>query len=96
MSKVSELRCVLCGRGHAPEALEYLCPDCGEAGTLDVLYDYPRLRAQLERDSLVAPRAEGMWRWRALLPLGAEDRVPPLPVGDTPLLPAPRLAQELG
>lgn len=96
MSGVRELRCVLCGRSHAPEALEYVCPDCGEVGTLDVLYDYPRLRAQVDRDSLAEPRAEGMWRWRALLPLAAEDRVPPLPVGDTPLLPAPRLARELG
>ena len=96
MSGVRELRCVLCGDGHAPDALEYVCPDCGEVGTLDVLYDYPRLRAQLDRDALLAPRAEGMWRWRALLPLAAEDRVPPLPVGDTPLLPAPYLARDLG
>ncbi|MCY4527179.1 MAG: pyridoxal-phosphate dependent enzyme, partial [Anaerolineaceae bacterium] len=96
MTSVRELRCVLCGGGHAPDALEYVCPDCGEVGTLDVLYDYGRLRARLDRDRLVAGTADGMWRWRDLLPLDSEARVPPLPVGDTPLLAAPRLARELG
>ncbi len=96
MSNIRELRCVLCGGSYLPEALEYVCPDCGEVGTLDVLYDYGRLRAQLDRDGLVACTAEGMWRWRDLLPLEAEARVPPLQVGDTPLLAAPRLARELG
>ena len=96
MSALLELRCVLCGRSFAPGSLEYVCPDCGEAGTLDLLYDYDHLRERLERDAFAAPTAAGMWRWRALLPLAEDARLPPLPVGDTPLLPAPRLARELG
>lgn len=96
MSALPALRCVLCDRRYAPATLDYVCPACGEAGTLDLLYDYERLRAQLDRDSFAAPTTAGMWRWRALLPLAEEARVPPLPVGDTPLLAAPRLARELG
>ncbi len=37
-----------------------------------------------------------MWRYRDLLPLGAEAVVPPLRVGWTPLYAAPRLAADLG
>ena len=96
MAAVLELRCVLCGRAWPPGALEYVCADCGEAGTLDVLYDYKALRAQLDRDELVAGSEDGMWRWRPLLPLAPDTNVPPLPVGHTPLLPAPRLAAESG
>ena len=87
---------MLCGRDYAPGEIEYVCPDCGDVGTLDVLYDYESLRAQLDRDALAAQRIDTMWRWRPLLPLAPDAAVPPLPVGATPLLPAPRLAAELG
>lgn len=96
MAAVQALRCVLCGRAWAPDALDYVCPDCGDVGTLDVLYDYEDLRAQLDRDALAAGAEDSMWRWRALLPLPPGATVPPLPVGATPLLPAPRLAAQLG
>ena len=96
MTAVLKLRCVPCGREFAPGSLEYLCPHCADVGTLDVLYDYGRLRAQLDRDAIVGAPTGGMWRWRALLPLAPESRVPPLPVGDTPLVAAPRLAADAG
>ncbi len=96
MAAILALRCVLCGREYAPGELEYVCPGCGDAGTLDVLYDYKSLRAELDRDALVAAPQDSMWRWRPLLPLAPSASVPPLPVGGTPLLSAPRLAAKLG
>ncbi len=96
MATIQVLRCVLCGRDYAPGELEYVCPDCGDVGTLDVLYDYGSLRARLDRDAIAAGKEGSMWRWRPLLPLASDAVVPPLPVGDTPLLPSPRLAAELG
>ena len=54
------------------------------------------LRARLDRDALAAGKEGSMWRWRPLLPLASDAVVPPLSVGDTPLLPSPRLAAELG
>lgn len=96
MASILALRCVLCGRDYAPGELEYVCPDCGDVGTLDVLYDYESLRAKLDRDALASTPPDSMWRWRPLLPLGPAATVPPLPVGGTPLQSAPRLAGELG
>ena len=48
----------MCGREYAPGSVAYTCPVCGEVGTLDVLYDYPALSANVQRDSL--PVAGGM------------------------------------
>ena len=44
---VSELRCAICGRSYSPDEVEYTCPHCGQAGTLDVLYDYAALRTRV-------------------------------------------------
>jgi threonine synthase len=96
MANVMELRCALCNRAYAPDAVAYTCPVCGEVGTLDVLYDYAALRASLDRNALSAGREVSMWRYRALLPLGETAEVPPLRVGGTPWYAAPRLAADLG
>ncbi len=96
MATVAELRCLLCARSFAPETVRYTCPDCGPAGTLDVLYDYDHLRHSLDRDTLATSREYSMWRYRELLPLDSSAPVPSLRVGFTPLYDAPRLAQALG
>ncbi|MBE2182315.1 MAG: threonine synthase [Anaerolineae bacterium] len=96
MSAISNFRCVICHREYGPDEVQYTCVDCGDVGTLDVLYDYEVLRANLDRDRLVAIRDYTMWRYRELLPIGENAVVPPLSVGMTPLYDAPRLAAEMG
>ncbi|MCB9453593.1 MAG: threonine synthase [Anaerolineaceae bacterium] len=95
MATIKELRCTVCGRSYQPDEVQYFCPACGQVGTLDVLYDYEALKTQLDRDALRTQK-EWMWRYRALLPLAAESRVPPLRVGYTPLYESGRLAEALG
>jgi threonine synthase len=96
MADVLKLQCSMCGREYAPDAVQYTCPVCGQVGTLDVLYDYPMLKAKLDRDQLSASRVQSMWRYRDLLPLSPEAVVPPLRVGGTPLYHSPRLTENLG
>ena len=96
MAVVLELRCLLCGRSFDAESVRYTCPECGPAGTLDVLYDYDNLRHTVDRNSLKTSAEYSMWRYRDLLPLEPSAPVPPLRVGFTPLYAAPRLAQALG
>ena len=94
MTEVLTLKCSVCGREYDPAEVQYTCPVDGQVGTLDVLYDFDALKQQIDRD---VPRSEpSMWRYRDLLPLGAEVAVPPLRVGYTPLYAAPRLAADLG
>lgn len=93
---ITELRCVVCGRSYRSGEVEYTCPVCGQAGTLDVLYDYDLLRRVVSRDDLAHGADSSMWRYRALVPLRPDAEVPPLVVGGTPLYDAPRVAAALG
>jgi threonine synthase len=63
-----------------------------------VTYDYDSLRAKANGSAFsrehIAERPPNMWRYRELLPL-PQGFEPHLPVGFTPLINAPRLAQKL-
>ena len=91
MALLYELRCRECGRlwGNAPRSF---CEDC--FSPLEITYDYASLKETARRDAL-SHRGQNMWRYAELLPL-PEDFQPSLPVGGTPLVPAPRLAREWG
>lgn len=91
---ITGLQCTLCGQVYSPEEVDYTCPQHGNDGNLDVLYDYEQIAAQVQRDGL--PGAGGMWRYKALLPIDAAAAVPPLLVGETPLYKAQHIAKELG
>lgn len=93
---VKELRCILCQQTYAPDAVDYTCPECGPAATLDVVYDYAALGQHVTPESIAQCPDPTLWRYRALLPLAADAAVPPLAVGGTPLYDAPRLAAQMG
>jgi threonine synthase len=96
MARISELRCTVCKRSYLPDEVQYFCPNCGQVGTLDVLYDYSALKSRLDRDALRNNIEHSMWRYRALLPIAPDTIVPPLRVGYTPLYDSPRLTGNLG
>src|SRR5262252_6655342 len=85
-----ELCCRECGKawGNQPKSI---CDDC--FSPLEVTYDYSALRC-LSRQ-IIGQRPANMWRYAELLPL-PKNFHPSLPVGFTPLISAPRLANELG
>jgi threonine synthase len=62
---------------------------------LAVRYDLPRVAASVTKDAL-GGRPPGMYRFRELTPLAANEEPITLGEGGTPLLPLPRLAQHLG
>lgn len=96
MATIKSLRCIVGDCQFEPDAVQYTCPQHGEAGTLDVLYDYDHLRSTLDRDALSAQPEQSMWRYKPLLPIAPDAPVPPLRVGWTPLYETPRLAEALG
>jgi threonine synthase len=81
---------------YAADEVEYVCPDHGNEGILDVRYDYELVGTRLSPTTLGDSRDGTMWRYRALLPVAPSAPVPPLTVGGTPTYDAPRLAAELG
>ena len=90
MSALS-LSCRVCEAVHPLEAIGS-CRKC--FGPLDPVYDWDRLRASVTRARLAAG-PPSIWRYADLLPVDAPDQ-PRLAPGLTPLVPAPRLAEEIG
>jgi threonine synthase len=94
------LRCLRCGREYGVDEIEYVC-DCrpnegSDMGTLDVVYDYDAIARVLDPVWLAADHDRSMGRYWPLLPIAQRQSLPPLPVGGTPLLAAPRLAADVG
>jgi threonine synthase len=96
MATIQKLKCVICGRSYQPDEVMYTCPVCGEAGTLDVLYDYAALKNTVDRDEISRSQLTSVWRYKALMPVAPDAMIPPLTVGWTPTYEAPRLAERLG
>ena len=96
MSSVQRLRCMKCGREYAPAEVQYTCPDCGNDGILEVIYDYDKLRAVFSRDALADSRDLSMWRYLPLLPVNARPASLTLQIGWTPLYKSRRIGPALG
>ncbi len=96
MDHVKHLKCLICGKEYAPDEVEYICPDHGNDGILDVRYDYELIGSRISRESLAANPDTTVWRYKPLLPVRPDAPVPPLTIGGTPLYKADRLAAELG
>ena len=96
MDHVKSLKCLICGREYAPDEIEYVCPDHGDDGIVDVQYDYDRIASRISPQKLADNADYTIWRYKPLLPVRATSPVPPLAVGWTPLYHAHRLAADLG
>ena len=96
MDHVLHLKCLICGREYAPDEIEYVCPDHGNDGIVDVVYDYELIGQRISRESLAQNPDSTIWRYKPMLPVQPETAVSPLTVGGTPLYQADRLAAELG
>ncbi len=93
--QISAMRCLACGCSVPSRGDPSRCPDCGDAGLLDLSYDLQDAARTLDRASLER-REPWMWRYRELLPMDELADLPHLQVGMTPVYGAPRLARKLG
>ncbi|NDJ85815.1 MAG: pyridoxal-phosphate dependent enzyme, partial [Chloroflexi bacterium] len=76
---IAGLQCVVCGQQYDLDDVTYTCPDCGEVGTLDVVYHAPQQR--------VVPEGPlTLWRQRGLLPLVDAPLAGLQTLGGTPLV----------
>ena len=87
----THLSCWACQRRYELIKLINLC-ECGKP--LKVEYDLAAIRSVIRRDEF-SSRSRGLWRWRELMPLPADQQPVTLGEGDTPLIESERLAHEL-
>lgn len=93
---LSALACLVCDRSYEPGEIDYVCPEHGRDGVVDVVYDYELIGHRIDPSTLKQNPDHTMWRYQPLLPVAPDAAVPPLAVGWTPLYEAPRLAEPLG
>ena len=108
---LTSLRCLRCDRDFLPGSIDYVCPcrpnRGSDLGHLDAIYDYdavdamrntPPVPAFSDHAGVFSSQYQStrcsMERWWPLLPVQAVS-LPPLPVGNTPLLRASRLGDAL-
>ena len=96
MQHVIGLKCTICGKTYGVDEIDYICPEHGDDGIVDVLYDYDAIGANISRETLAQNHDRTIWRYKPLMPVAPESAEPPLRVGWTPLYAAPRLAEKLG
>jgi threonine synthase len=87
----THLSCRKCGTDQPLDGIG-TCPRC--FGPLDPIYDYEKLRDTVTHGR-IADGPASIWRYADLLPVAPPDE-PRLAPGLTPLVAAPRLADELG
>src|SRR6266852_3065202 len=90
---LTHLECSLCGQTVEANVLQNLCPSC--QSPLLARYDIDAIRRRVTPQEIAA-RRPGLWRWQELLPVQDPAQQITLGEGDTPLIPAPRLAARLG
>jgi threonine synthase len=96
MDHVFHLRSLISGRTFRPDEIDYVDPEFGADGIVDVVYDYDAISRSISRESLRDSREHSIWRYKPLLPVEPDAPVPPLQIGWTPLYSALRLRAELG
>lgn len=96
MEHVLNLKCLICGKVYAPHEIDYVCPQHGNEGILDVQYDYDLIGLRFKQGDLLHSTNYTIWRYMPLLPVDQNALVPPLTVGWSPLYRTDRLAAELG
>lgn len=96
MDHIKHLKCLVCGKEYQPGEVQYVCPDHGDDGIVDVQYDYDLISQRISPQQLRENQDYTIWRYKPLLPVAPDAEVPPLAVGWTPLYETPRLAHSLG
>lgn len=98
---VRSLTCLRCGVVYpAATAPSYVCncrPNLGsDLGTLDVHYDYDVIRQEVTPMQIAVDPDRSIARYWPLLPVADRRLLPPLAVGNTPLVQCERLGAALG
>jgi threonine synthase len=96
MSYVSRLTCIVCGKESPSPKSAGTCAACNDGfAILDIEYDMARVAKSLTPASL-EHRPRNHWRYYELLPIEPNEEAFAWPVGWTPIMETPRLADWAG
>ena len=75
MENIVSLKCLVCGKHYRPDEVEYICPDHGDEGILDVQYDYDFIGRQISKEALLHSNELNIWRYKPFLPVQSHAKV---------------------
>lgn len=90
---IDHLECTACAAEWPADRLWNVCASCD--GPLVARYDLAAIGARWKPADLVG-RPPGVWRWREVLPVGADEAPVSLGEGGTPLVPSRAIGPSLG
>jgi threonine synthase len=96
MKYVSHATCMICSKTFKKGDFNYICPDHGNEGILDIKYDYDAIKKEFTKDQLSKNKDMSIWRYKPLLPVDENSFVPNLPIGNTPLINIDSMAKDFG
>ena len=104
LNHIIGFRCSLCGAEYPLDAITYVCPQHGDMGNVDVIYNTAQIGKTFSRQSLADNRDPSIWRYLPLLPVQPETLAklttnsthPLARVGGTPLYTPARLREAIG
>ena len=62
MDNILGLKCLICGKQYHPDEVDYVCPEHGDDGILDVQYDYDFIGRQIGKETLSQSCDLSIWR----------------------------------
>ena len=96
LNQIKHLKCLICGKEYQPDEVDYVCPEHGNEGILDVCYNYDEIGQSFTKDQLADSKENSIWRYKPLLPVKADAQTPPASVGWTPIYDVSTIGEELG
>ena len=96
MTYASHYECTLCHRRYPFDGVMTSCPACGDAGILDIAYDYAAMGRTVTKAYFEHNSDFSIWRYLPLLPIAGTRHEETLRTGWTPLYETKRLAAAIG
>lgn len=96
MNYITHAVCMICGKNYEKGKFDYVCPDHGNEGILDIQYDYDAIKKVFSKEELAKNKDTSIFRYKPLLPIEDNSPVPNIPVGNTPLIKLDSLAAQFG
>ncbi len=92
-SLIVNLTCSRCGKSYDADRKQTVCTSC--QGTLFARYDLERAKSIVSKEDFLR-RETTMWRYREFLPVIRTSNIVSLGEGFTPIVAAPKLANQIG
>ncbi|MBI9009370.1 MAG: threonine synthase [Tenericutes bacterium] len=95
MKNVKYYECTICHKHFDKELDLMTCPDCGETGILEIIFDYDYIKTIVSREYFQTNKNYNIWRYLPFLTVSDKYTKDTLNVGWTPLYKSKRLKEIL-